>query len=80
MNVVAPGAINTEMTQEFLSPGIRERLEQRIALGRIAKPEEVAATVAFLASDQAHYITGQIIRVDGGWSSCDTLTVQMNEK
>ena len=65
VNAVAPGFIETDMTAG-LSPQAREALSAQIALGRLGKPEDVAAAVAFLASDAASYITGQVIVVDGG--------------
>lgn len=64
-NVVAPGLIDTAMTQK-LSAEAREAIQKGIALRRIGLPEEVAATVLFLASDLASYITGQVIVCDGG--------------
>ena len=65
VNAVAPGFIETEMTEE-LSPDIRERMLGAIPLGHFGRAEDVAETVLFLASDQAAYITGQVIGVDGG--------------
>ena len=65
VNAVAPGFIETDMTAG-LSPQAREALSAQIALGRLGAPEDVAAAVAFLASDAASYITGQVIVVDGG--------------
>ena len=65
VNVVAPGFIETDMTAG-LSAQAREALSSQIALGRLGAPEDVAAAVAFLASDAASYITGQVIVVDGG--------------
>jgi 3-oxoacyl-[acyl-carrier protein] reductase len=65
VNAVAPGFIETDMTAG-LSPEAREALSSQIALGRLGAPEDVAAAVAFLASDAASYITGQVIVVDGG--------------
>ncbi|MGQ9512546.1 3-oxoacyl-[acyl-carrier-protein] reductase [Thermodesulfitimonas sp.] len=65
VNAVAPGYIVTEMTAG-LPEGVKERLRERIALGRFGEPEEVANVVVFLASDLARYITGQVIVVDGG--------------
>lgn len=64
-NVVAPGYITTEMTGE-LADNILEGIENETPLGRPGEAEEVAHTVAFLASDLSSYITGETIRVDGG--------------
>jgi 3-oxoacyl-[acyl-carrier protein] reductase len=65
VNVVAPGFVETDMTAQ-LGDDRREAILQSIPLGRYASPGEVAAVVAFLASDQAGYITGAVIPVDGG--------------
>ena len=65
VNAVAPGFIDTEMTQK-LTPQQREALMAMIPMKRIAKPEEVASVVVFLASPAASYITGQVLCVDGG--------------
>ena len=65
VNAVAPGFIDTEMTQK-LTPQQREALTGAIPMKRIAKPEEIARVVVFLASPAASYITGQVINVDGG--------------
>ncbi len=64
-NAVAPGFIETDMTSA-LTDVARESLQQRIALGRLGSPEDVAGVVAFLAGPDADYITGQVIVVDGG--------------
>lgn len=64
-NVVAPGYINTEMTQE-LDEDLQKQYKQAIPAGRFADPEEVANVVQWLASDQASYISGAVIPVDGG--------------
>ncbi|MFD8882085.1 3-oxoacyl-ACP reductase FabG [Streptomyces erythrochromogenes] len=64
-NVVAPGLTETSMSQG-LSDEQLENLKTQIPLGRLARPEEIAATVAFLASEQAAYITGAVVPVDGG--------------
>ena len=65
VNAVAPGFIDTDMTAK-LGAEIREKYASQIPLGRLGQPEDVAKLVAFLASDDAKYITGQIIGVDGG--------------
>jgi 3-oxoacyl-[acyl-carrier protein] reductase len=65
VNAVAPGFIETEMTAA-MTPEAREGLGKQIALERLGTPQDVAATVAFLASDLASYITGQVLVVDGG--------------
>ena len=64
-NAVAPGFIATDMTAA-LGPEQRKALEAQIPLERLGRPEDVAAAVAFLASDHAAYITGQVLVVDGG--------------
>ena len=65
INAVAPGFIETDMTAA-MTPEARETLSQQIPLERLGTPNDVAATVAFLASDFASYITGQVLVVDGG--------------
>jgi 3-oxoacyl-[acyl-carrier protein] reductase len=65
-NAVSPGFIETDMTAEHLPEAQRAKLVDQIPLGRIGRSEEVADTVAFLAGPEATYITGQVIRVNGG--------------
>lgn len=65
VNAVAPGMIDTDMTSG-LSDKVKEGMLTQIPLARIGQVEDIAATVAFLASDDAAYITGQVIAVDGG--------------
>lgn len=65
VNAIAPGFIATDMT-EALGDDMTERVAEQISLGRLGRPEEVASVVGYLASDEASYITGQTIVVDGG--------------
>jgi 3-oxoacyl-[acyl-carrier protein] reductase len=64
-NVIAPGYVETDMTAR-LPDGVRERVLAQIPAGRYGLPEDVANVAAFLASDAASYINGQVIAVDGG--------------
>ncbi len=64
-NIVAPGFIETAMTAEF-GEKQRQQAEAHIPMKRFGKPEDVAALCAFLASDKAAYITGQVMNIDGG--------------
>ena len=65
VNVVAPGFIETDMTEQ-LGDEVAGQVIARVALGRLGKPEEIAAAVGYLASDDAAYVTGQTLVVDGG--------------
>ena len=65
VNAVAPGFIDTEMTQR-LEESWKEEMKKRIPLGFVGSPQDVAQAVAFLASEDARYITGQVLNVDGG--------------
>jgi 3-oxoacyl-[acyl-carrier protein] reductase len=65
-NVVAPGFIDTDMTEASLQGDAREALLAQIPLRRVGHPRDIAEAVAFLASDAAGYITGQVLRVNGG--------------
>jgi len=65
VNAVAPGFIETSMT-ERLPAEVKERLSSQIPFGKIGKPEDVASAVLFLVSEEADYITGEVVKVDGG--------------
>ncbi len=65
VNAVAPGFIETPMT-DVLSEKVKDELKARIPLGRLGSPSDVAAAITFLASDEAAYITGHVLAVNGG--------------
>lgn len=65
VNAVAPGFVETDMT-DALSDSVKENLKSQIPLGKIGHPQDIAKAVAFLASPDADYITGQVLSVDGG--------------
>ncbi len=65
VNAVAPGLIETDMTT-VLSDEIRQSILQKIPLGKLGQPDDIAGAVAYLASAEAAYITGQVLAVDGG--------------
>lgn len=70
VNSVCPGFVDTPMTEEALQDDdFRGHVIGETPLGRVADPEEIASVVAFIASDQASYVTGTNIPVDGGWTS-----------
>lgn len=68
VNAVAPGTLDTDLTRRLATP---ERLaalaDERVPMGRLGRPEEIAAAVDFLSSDAASYVTGHVLVVDGGW-------------
>jgi NAD(P)-dependent dehydrogenase (short-subunit alcohol dehydrogenase family) len=69
-NAVCPGPILTPILEPFFAePGVRERFEQRIPLGRMGQPEDVANLALFLASSESSFITGALIVIDGGVTS-----------
>jgi len=66
VNAILPGFINTEAVQLLKKPGLNDHIEQRIAMKRLGKPEEIAHPVVFLASEMSSYITGIALPVSGG--------------
>lgn len=65
VNVVAPGYVSTSMTED-LPDAARQQLEKEIVLGRLGEPADIASSVLYLASDEAGYVTGQVLNVSGG--------------
>jgi len=66
VNCVAPGWVDTEMSQPVLGDGARERIEAGIPLRRMASAEDVAGPILFLCSDLGRHVTGEILNVNGG--------------
>jgi len=73
VNAVCPGGVRTPLAVEVNGDALDKAMKVLSPLGRIGKPEEIAAMVHFLASDDASYVTGQALIVDGGWSIGTTL-------
>jgi 3-oxoacyl-[acyl-carrier protein] reductase len=67
VNAVAPGPVNTELFTTGKSEAQIETFKRMIAFGRVGEPEDIAKVVQFLASDEAEWITGQTLRVNGGF-------------
>jgi NAD(P)-dependent dehydrogenase (short-subunit alcohol dehydrogenase family) len=69
VNAIAPGLVDTKLASAITgSPELRKMFEERTPLGRIAVPDEIAGTLTWLASDDARYVTGQVIAIDGGYT------------
>lgn len=69
VNAVSPGATWTDINKELWTKEEIDFIHSRIPLGKVAVPRDMVGAVLFLASDMSEYITGQVIRVDGGWTS-----------
>jgi NAD(P)-dependent dehydrogenase (short-subunit alcohol dehydrogenase family) len=70
VNAVAPGSIRTAFTEERLAdPEALQQTEERIPLGRVGVPDDIAGPVVFLCSNESAYMTGAIVAVDGGWTA-----------
>ena len=69
-NCVAPGWVETDMTRETLDSDRRRAILEQIPLGRVGTPDDIATVVAFLASDLAAFINGEIVNVNGGSVLC----------
>ena len=76
VNAVAPGTIETELAKSVMGDQLRQTVLSRTPLQRLGEPDEIAAAVAFLASDDASYITGQTLYVDGGRLSLNMIAGQ----
>ena len=72
VNAIAPGPVHTGIPTSYITPELEEKLKKRIPLGRCGQPVDIARAVRFLVSDDADWITGQVLCVDGGhsWGRC----------
>lgn len=80
VNAIAPGYVRTALVEELIRKGAldAQAIERRTPMGRMAKPEEIAEAIAFLASPAASYVTGAVLAVDGGWSAFGAAEIALN--
>jgi NAD(P)-dependent dehydrogenase (short-subunit alcohol dehydrogenase family) len=68
VNALAPGVVKTDFNKDlWKDPKVAKQTADSIPLGRLANPDDIAGSVLFLASEDSSYITGAVIRIDGGW-------------
>jgi len=72
INTIAPGPVHSGIPKSYITPELEEKLIENIPLGRCGQPTDIANTISFLVSEEADWITGQVIQVDGGhsWGRC----------
>jgi len=68
VNAISPGVIETKMAESVISdPAAKETILKRVPKGRVGQPKDIASAVVYLASEEADYVTGAVLVVDGGW-------------